>query len=141
MAAECLAKAAIAAGGPAVVRLRDDRARRRKRMPAQLPGRFVKNDSGLVGRQRRQRILTLARRLEHIAALDLLALQVAGPAGDSELVLGAIVIGLELGVAHWPVGERGVLRDRLGAVALDRLGAGAKIILMQPPGHRTIVDG
>ena len=141
MAAEGLAEPAIAAGGPALVGLRDDGARRRKRVPAKPPGRLVEDDAGLVRRQRRQRILALARRLEPIATLDLLALQIAGPAGHAKLVLGAVVIGLKLGVAHWPVGEGGVLRDHLGAVALDRLGAGAEIILVQPPGHRAVMHG
>src|SRR5262249_57909274 len=99
MAAERLAETAIAAGGPTVIGLRDDRARRRKRVPAKLPGCFVKDDARLIRRQRRQRVFAFARRLEHIAAFDLLSLQIAGPAGHAELVFGAVVIGLKLGVA------------------------------------------
>src|SRR5262245_11980401 len=125
MAAKGLAEAAIAAAGPAVIGLRDDCARRRKRVPAKLLGCLVEYDSGLIRRERRQRVLALARRLEHIATIDLLALQIAGPARHAELVFGAVVVGLKLGVARGPVGERGVLWNGLGAVPLDRLGPGA----------------
>ena len=53
----------------------------------------------LIGGQRRQRKFAAARRLEHIAADDLLALQVAGLARYADLVFGEVVVGLKLGVA------------------------------------------
>ena len=43
----------------------------------------------------------------------------AGLAGYLEIVFGTIVVGFEIGVARRPIGERAVLRDRGGAVALD----------------------
>ena len=46
--------------------------------------------AGLIDLQRRQRIIAAARRLEDIAAVNLLALQIAGLAGDAEFVLGAV---------------------------------------------------
>ena len=75
---------------------------------AELAVRLVKQDRALIPEERRQRIFATARRLEDVAAVDFLALQIAGLAGDAELVLGALVIGLEVGVAQRPVGERGV---------------------------------
>ena len=120
MAAERLAEAAIGAARPAVVGLRDDRARRRERVIAELLGAGFEQHAGLIDLQRRQRIFALARRLEHIAAVDLLALQIAGLARHAELVFGLVVERLELGIAQRPVDERGILRDGRGAVALDR---------------------
>jgi len=46
------------------------------------------------------------RRLEGIAAFDPLALQVAGLAGNAELIFGAVVERLEIAVAQRPVDER-----------------------------------
>jgi hypothetical protein len=106
---------------------------------AELAGRGVEQDLGLVRKQRWQRKLAAARRLEHVAAVDLLALQVAGLAGDPELVFGAIVVGLEIGVAQRPIRQRGILRDRRGAIALDRLRAGAEVVLVHAPRHRAVV--
>ena len=91
--------------------LRDDRARRRERVIAELLASPSSNRSPrLIATQRRQRIFAPARRLEHVAAVDLASLQIAGLARHAELVFGPIVIRLELGVAQRPVGERGVLR-------------------------------
>jgi hypothetical protein len=79
----------------------------------------VEQDLGLVLKQRRQRIFATARCFEHVAAVDLPALQVAGLARHAEFVFGAVVERLEIGVAQRPVGERGVRRNRGRAVALD----------------------
>src|SRR5207247_88929 len=103
VAAERLAVAAIGAGRPTVIGLREDRARRRERVIAELARRGFEQDGALVQAQRRQRVVATARRFEHVAAVDLFSLQVAGLAGDPELVFGAVVIGLELGVAQLPV--------------------------------------
>src|SRR6516225_1961152 len=141
MAAKGLAKATIGAAGPPVIVLRQDRPRRRKRVIAELPGRAVKNDARLIVAQWRQRIFAPARRLEHVAAVDLVALQIAGLARHAELVFGAIVVGLQIGIAQWPVGERGILRDRRCAVTLDRMRAGAEVVLVKPPRHRAVMHG
>src|SRR5262249_12674947 len=121
MAAVGRAEAAIGAAGAALVRLGDDRARRRERVVAEVVCAFFKNARGIVDEQRRQRKFTLARRLEDIAAGDLLALQVAGLAGDAKFVFGLIVIWFELGVTDRPVVDGAVLRDRGRAIALTRL--------------------
>src|SRR5207248_3451428 len=105
VAAERLAEAAIAAARSSLIRLRDDRARRRERVIAELArGRFEVL-AGLIHLQRGQRIVAPARRLEHVAAVDLLSLQVAGLAGNTQLVFGAIVIRLEFRVADRPVDD------------------------------------
>ena len=80
-----------------------------------------------------QRVFALARRLEDVAAVDLLALDVAGLARDAKLVLGLIVERLEFGIAHRPVGRPRSLRDGGCAVALDGLGAHAEIVFVQAP--------
>ena len=100
-----------------------------------------KNRAGLIHLQRRQRIFALARRFERIAAGNFLALQVAGLAGDAELVFGAVVERLEVGIAERPIGERGILRDDGRPVALDGLRAGAEIVLVQAPRERAVVHG
>ena len=48
----------------------------------------------------------MARRLKDIAAIDLLALDVAGLAGYAKLVLGLVVERLKFGVAYRPIGQR-----------------------------------
>src|SRR5262245_54498165 len=96
-------------------------------------GRGLLQDGALVQAQRRQRVVATARRFEHVAAVNLLSLQVAGLAGDAELVLGALVIGLEVGVAQRPVGERGVFRNGGCAVTRDRMRARAEVVLVQAP--------
>jgi len=121
MAAEGLAKAAIGAARPPLIVPREDRTRCRKRVMAELKGRVAKDDARLVVAQRRQWIVATPRRFEHIAAGDLVALHIAGLARDPELVFGAVVVGLQIGIAQWPVRQRGILRDRRDAVALDRV--------------------
>ena len=59
----------------------------------------VEQGGRALNRERRQRIIALARRLEWVAALDLAALQIAGLARHAKLVFGAVVIGLEIGIA------------------------------------------
>ena len=44
--------------------------------------------------------------LEDVAACDLLAAEIAGLAGHAELIFGALVIGLEIGVGQRPVDDR-----------------------------------
>jgi hypothetical protein len=88
---------------------------------AELVGGRFEDRAGLVHLQRRQWIVALPRRLERIAAGDLLALEIAGLAGDPELIFGAVVERLEILVAQRPIGEGRILRDRSRPVALDGL--------------------
>ena len=141
VAAERLAKAAIGAGRPSLIRLREDRARRRKRVIAELLAAASNRIAGLIHEQRRQRKLATARRFEHVAAVDLASLQIARLARHAELVFGAIVVGLEIGVTQRPVDERGVFRDRRRAIALDRLRPRAEVVLVKAPRDRAVVDG
>src|SRR5262249_61628186 len=106
MASEPLAEAAIAAGRPPVVRLREDCARRRERVVAELFGRGFEVDADLIDLQWRQRIVTAARRFEHVAVLDLASLQIARLTRDAKFVLRAIVVRLELRVAPRPLEAR-----------------------------------
>jgi len=71
---------------------------------SQLAGSGFEQYSRLIGEQSRQWILAATRRFEDVAALDLAAAEIAGFAGNAKLVLGAIVVRLEIGVAHRPVG-------------------------------------
>ena len=92
--------------------------------------------------QRRQRIVAPARRFEHVAAVDLASLQIAGLARHAELVFGAIVVGLEVGVAQRPVDERGVLAGsptlHSARSVCDR---SAEVVLVEAPRDRAVVDG
>ena len=141
VAAEGLAIGAIGAGRAALIGLRQDRMRRRERVIAELLGAVLEQDAGLVLGERRQRIFALTRRLERVAAVDLAALQIAGLAGDAEVILDLVVERLEFGIAQRPVGERGVRRDRRQPIAFDGIGAGAEIVLVQAPRHRTVMHG
>ena len=66
-------------------------------------------DSRLIRNQRRQRVFAVPWRFEDIAAINLPSLQVTGFAGHTEIVFGAVVERLEIGIRHRPVGDRGVL--------------------------------
>src|SRR5215813_9253670 len=85
-------KPQIGAAGPPLIVLREDRARRRERMMAEFLGGIPEKDARLVVAQWRERIVATARRLEDIAAFELVALHIAGFARHSELVFGAIVV-------------------------------------------------
>ena len=142
MAAVRRAEAAIAAARPPLVGLRDDGARRRERVIAELLGApsskmraELSTSNGGSGNSRWRGASKM------LPPVDLAALQVAGLAGHAEIVFGAIVIGLEIVVAQRPVGDRAVLRDRGCAIALDRLRARAKIVVVEAPRHRAVVDG
>jgi hypothetical protein len=100
---------------------------------AELAGGLVEHRAGLIVLQWRQWIFAPARRLEDVAAENFLAEQIAGLAGDADLVLGLVVERLQVRIAQRPVGERGVGGDRGLAVALDGVGAGAEIVLMKSP--------
>src|SRR5262249_54434372 len=78
MAAKGLAKAAIAAAGPPAILLRKNRARGRERMIAEAARGFIENDTGLFDDERRQGIFALPRAFEHVPAVDLASLQIAG---------------------------------------------------------------
>ena len=109
-------------------------------IPELLAGR-VEVDADLVELERRQRVVALPRRLEDVAAGDLLALQIAGLARHADLILDTLVVGLELGVAQRPVDDRGIFRDCSLAVALDGVRAHPEIVVVEAPGDRTVVHG
>ena len=80
-------------------------------MITELARPLLEDDARLIREQRRQRILAAARRLEDVAAVDLAPAEIAGLARNAELVFGAIVKGLDVGVRQRPVGERRVFRN------------------------------
>src|SRR5215469_4039566 len=103
MAAKGLAKAAICAAGPPIIVLRQDRARCREWVIAELVGGSAEDHPRLVVAQWRQRIVAASRRFEHIAAVDLVTLHIAGLARHPKLIFGAVVVGFQIGVAQWPI--------------------------------------
>ena len=141
VAAERLAEAAIGAGGPILIGFREDRARRRERVIAELARRGFEQHGALVQAQRRQRVVATARRFEHVAAVNLASLQIARLAGNAQLVFGLIVIALKVRIAQRPVGERGVLRNCGRSITRDRMRPRAEVILVEAPRHGAVVDG
>src|ERR1700733_5632836 len=127
-AAEALAIAAILAAAEfgAVrigVGLRGVRRRARERVIAGIARGIGEHFAGENRRQRRQRIVAGAGRLERFAAgLDLPA-DIAGLAGDRRGIFELVVIGLELGVGDAPVLDRHVVRNEFLAVAFLVIGA------------------
>src|SRR5262249_30290054 len=105
----------------------------RKRMIAELPGGLGVHQRRLGHLHRRRRILVAAWTLEYVAAVDLLAAQIAGPAGDAAQLVEPIVAGLELVIGHRPVLDRHVLGDGLGAVPVDDMAAGEMVARQVAP--------
>ncbi len=103
-------------------------------MIAELLRRFGEHHARQDRRQRRQRVFAGARRLERIAALLDLALDVAGLAGDRRGVFEPVVIGLELVVGDAPVLDRHVVGDEFLAVALLVHGADLELHVGPAPG-------
>ena len=68
----------------------EDRSRRRKRVIAKFARARLEQYARLIGRERRKRIFAATRRLENVAAVNFVALQVACFSRDPEFVLGAI---------------------------------------------------
>src|SRR4051794_19005455 len=127
-AAEALAIAAILAAAEfrAVrigVRLRGVGRRPRERVIAGIARGIGEHLACQDRRQRRQRVVAGARRLERIAAGLDLAADIAGLAGDRRGIFELVVIGLELGVADAPVLDRHIVGDEFLAVALFIIGA------------------
>src|SRR5262249_3070943 len=71
-------------------------SRRPERVISQFACGLLHDGAGHAHGQRFVGILVLARPLEHVAAIDLLAAQIAGLAGHAEQLLEAIVVGLKL---------------------------------------------
>src|SRR2546428_3954335 len=122
LAAEALAVAAILAGAEARavgvgVGARGIGAGARKRAIAVGERRRPEHLLREQRRERRQRIVALARRLERIAAGLYLPAKVARLARDGRGVLELVVVRLELAVGDAPVLDRPVLGDVLLAVA------------------------
>src|SRR5712691_799836 len=102
-------------------------------MIAELLRRLVEDQPRAVGDERGQGVVAIARRFEDIAAGDSGAFQIAGLAGQAELIFGAVVIGLQIRIAERPIGERGILGYGAHAIPLYRPRAVAEIILMHAP--------
>src|SRR5205814_1245808 len=69
---------------------------RRIGMVAHLAHRLFEHATGVGALQRRRGILLLARAFENVAAIDILAAQVAGFAADAHQLLGFPIVGFEL---------------------------------------------
>src|SRR6202034_1363811 len=138
-AAEALAVAAILAaselGSVRVgVRLRGIRRWPRERMIAGIARRTAEHLAREDRRQRRQRIVAGAGRLERVAAGLDLAADIAGLARDRGGTVKLVVIGLELGVGDAPVLDRHVLGNGFPAVTLFVAGADLEFHVGPAPG-------
>ena len=94
-------------------------------MIAEALRRRLHDRAGHALRQRLVGIFVLARALEHVAARDLLAAQVAGLAGHAAQLLEAVVVRLELVVGDREILDRHLGRNGVLAVALGRDGCAA----------------
>jgi hypothetical protein len=84
MAAECLTEAAIGAGRPAIIGFRDDGARGRERMIAELFGAGIEQGAtSTLDQERRQRIIAAAR-------IDEAGLRQSGGRRQGPLRLGVV---------------------------------------------------
>src|SRR5580692_4533437 len=116
------------------VGLRGVRRRPRERMIAGIARCIGEHFARQDRRQRRQRIVAGARRLERIAAGLDLAAEIAGLAGDRRGIFELVVIGLELGVADAPVLDRHVVGQEFLAVAFFVVGADLEFHVGPAPG-------
>jgi hypothetical protein len=114
--------------------LRGVRRRPRERMIAGIARCIGEHFTRQNRRQRRQRIVAGARRLERIAACLDPATDIAGLAGDRRGIFELVVIGLELGVADAPVLDRHVVGDELLAIAVLIIGADLEFHVGPAPG-------
>ena len=92
-------------------------------------------------RERRQRIIARARRLERVAAALDLAIYVAGLARHRRSVFELVVIRLELGVGDAPILDGHVGRDEALAVALLVEAADLELHVGPTPGVAAPVHG
>ena len=90
--------------------------------------------------QRRHRIGARAGALEDVAALVDGAADIAGLAGDADLVLDLVVVGLELLEPERPVLHRRALGDARGAVAARGLAHHLEVPRIEPPALRPVVQ-
>ncbi len=123
VAAEQLAIAAEVAGPKlhAVrvrIRLRRNRRGRRIRVMTEVARGLLEQHRRIGGGQRRQRVVTRARRFERIAAADRLAVEVARLATGARDILEAVIERFKLGGADRPVLNRHVVGNEVLAVAL-----------------------
>src|SRR3981081_801672 len=82
------------AGVPSFVGFGQDRERRREGMPSKSPGCVANNFTLSVDRKRRKRIRLLSRLREGIGS---------GQSGNSQLILGLLIIGLQVVVGDGPI--------------------------------------
>ena len=140
VAAAAVAEAVIEAARAVVVGLRVDRGRAGEGMPAE-PARGGRHVLGELGAgERRHRIGARARALEDVAALVDGAADIAGLAGDADLVLDLVVEGLELLEPERPVLHRRALGDARGAVAARGFAHHPEVPRIEPPALRPVVQ-
>src|SRR3954469_4804459 len=109
-------------------------------MPAE-PARRRRHVLGELGAgERRHRVFAGTRALEDVAALVDGARDVAGLAGDADLVLDLVVPGLERLEPERPVLPRGALGDARGAVAARGLAHHLEVPRVEPPALRPVVQ-
>src|SRR5262249_37797804 len=111
------------------------RGRRRERMQPEALRGLGEDHPGLRHYQRLVGIVVVARTLEDVAALDLLAAQVSGLARGAAELLEAIVIRLEIVVGDAPSLDGHVFRDRGASVACGQMAAQHEFARTEPPGN------
>src|SRR6476661_8364800 len=104
-------------------------------MITELGRRLGEQLAGIVGFQRRIRIIARARILEWIAAGLDLTLDVAGLAGNPRRIFELVIIGFDLGTGNAPVLQRHVVRYEILAVALLVFRADAQFMVGPAPSH------
>src|SRR5262249_57044970 len=90
--------------------------------------------------ERRHGIIARARPLEDVTALVDCAVDVAGLAGDANLVLDLVVIGLELLEPERPILYGRALGDARGAVAARGLAHHLEVPRIEPPALCPVVQ-
>src|SRR3981081_1273077 len=113
------------AGVPSFVVFGEDRERRREGMPSKSPGCVANNFALSVDEKRRKRIRLLSRFGEGIGS---------GQSGNSQLILGLLVVGLQVIVGDGPIFE-GSPRD----ASVGRLHP--KVFAFVAPRRRPICEG
>jgi hypothetical protein len=137
-AGDAVAVAAIFAGAErhafgVDVRRTGDRHRRRERMIAETLRCRAIHQSGVARFDRRIRIFVAARSFEYIAAVDLLAAQIAGLSRHAANLVEEVIGRFKLVIADRPVLDRHVVRDRLRAIAFGERRADAEVGRQKTP--------
>jgi hypothetical protein len=83
--------------------------------------------------QRRHRIFARPRSFEDVAALVDRAFDIAGLAGDADLMLDLVVVGLELLEPEWPVLDGRAFWQARCAIAARGLAHDLEVPRIEPP--------